>query len=80
MNYGVTFPMTEKVDVNGPNRHPLYQRLTTVADATGEAGDVQWNFEKFVVAPGGAVVARFRPGVTPDAPELTAAVERALPA
>jgi glutathione peroxidase len=79
VNYGVTFPLTEKVDVNGPARHPLYQQLTAVADATGEAGDVQWNFEKFVVTADGTVADRLRPGVTPDAPELIAAVESALP-
>lgn len=78
-NYGVTFPLTEKVDVNGPVRHPLYQQLTATADATGEAGDIQWNFEKFVVAPDGSVAARLRPRVTPDAPELTDAIERVLP-
>jgi glutathione peroxidase len=77
--YGVTFPLTEKVEVNGPHRHPLYQQLTAAPDATGQAGDVQWNFEKFVVGTDGRVAARLRPGVTPDAPELIAAVERALP-
>jgi glutathione peroxidase len=77
-NYGVTFPLTEKVEVNGPGRHPLYQQLTAVADADGEAGDVHWNFEKFVVAPDGTVAARLRPRVTPDAPELIEAVERVL--
>ena len=80
VNYGVTFPLTEKVDVNGPNRHPLYQQLTATADADGEAGDVQWNFEKFVVDPEGRIAARLRPGVTPDAPELVSAVEGVLPA
>jgi glutathione peroxidase len=78
-NYGVTFPLTEKVDVNGPDRHPLYQQLTPTADAEGEAGDIQWNFEKFVVAPDGSVAARLRPRVTPDAPELVDAIERVLP-
>lgn len=77
--YGVTFPLTEKVDVNGGGRHPLYRDLVDVPDAAGEAGDVQWNFEKFLVAPGGDVVARFRPGVEPEAPELVAAVEAHLP-
>ncbi len=80
VNYGVTFPLTQKVDVNGPGRHPLYQRLTQVADAAGEAGDIQWNFEKFVVGTDGAVAARLRPGVTPEAPELVAALESVLPA
>jgi glutathione peroxidase len=77
--YGVTFPMTEKIEVNGPGRHPLYARLAEVPDADGAAGDVQWNFEKFLVAPDGSVVARFRPGVAPDAPEVLAAVEAVLP-
>jgi glutathione peroxidase len=78
--YGVTFPMTEKVDVNGPQAHPLYQRLTTVADAEGTAGDVAWNFEKFVLSGDGEVVARFRPQTPPDAPEVRAAIESVLPA
>ena len=78
--YGVTFPMTEKVDVNGPDRHPIYQELTTVPDSEGEAGDVKWNFEKFLVAPDGRVVGRFRPMVAPDAPELVSAIEAVLPA
>jgi glutathione peroxidase len=77
--YGVTFPMTEKVDVNGPGAHPLYQSLTTTPDLDGEAGPVAWNFEKFVLSGQGEVVARFRPGTTPDAPELRSAVESALP-
>jgi len=78
--YGVTFPMTEKVEVNGAGAHPLYQRLTTAPDAAGEAGDIQWNFEKFLVAPGGASITRFRPGVEPEAPELVEAIEANLPA
>jgi glutathione peroxidase len=78
--YGVTFPLTEKVEVNGPGRHPLYETLTAVPDAEGNAGDIQWNFEKFLVAPGGAVVARFRPTVEPEADEVVAAIEEALPA
>jgi glutathione peroxidase len=77
--YGVTFPMTEKVDVNGDDRHPLYRQLTAVADADGEAGDIQWNFEKFLVGPDGAIAARFRPMVKPDDPQLVEAVERVLP-
>ncbi|GAA1260848.1 glutathione peroxidase [Pseudonocardia aurantiaca] len=78
-SYGVTFPLTEKVEVNGPGRHPLYDTLTTTPDADGAAGDVQWNFEKFLVAPGGQVVGRFRPRTEPTAPEVVAAVEAALP-
>jgi glutathione peroxidase len=77
--YGVTFPLTEKIDVNGPDRHPLYAELTKVPDAAGEAGDVQWNFEKFLVSPDGRVVARFRPRTDPDSPEVVAAVTAALP-
>jgi glutathione peroxidase len=77
--YGVTFPLFEKIDVNGDDRHPLYRDLTEVFDADGAAGDVQWNFEKFLVAPGGAVIGRFRPGVEPEAPELVAAIEANLP-
>jgi glutathione peroxidase len=77
--YGVTFPMTEKVEVNGPGAHPLYQRLTDVPDATGAAGDVQWNFEKFLVSPDGEVVGRFRPRTLPDAPEVRTAIEALLP-
>ncbi len=78
MTYGVSFPLFEKIEVNGDGRHPLYAELTEVADAEGEAGDIQWNFEKFLVSPGGAVQ-RFRPGVEPEAPELVAAIEADLP-
>jgi glutathione peroxidase len=77
--YGVTFPMFEKIEVNGDGRHPIYAELTAVADATGEAGDVQWNFEKFLVGPDGPILARFRPLVTPEDPELVAAIEANLP-
>jgi glutathione peroxidase len=78
--YGVTFPLTEKVDVNGPGRHPLYDILTQFPDADGEAGDIKWNFEKFLVGADGGVLARFRPTVEPDSAEVTAAVEAALAA
>ena len=78
--YGVTFPMTEKVDVNGEDAHPLFQRLTAAPDARGAAGDVQWNFEKFLLSPNGEVVGRFRPKTLPDAPEVRAAIEALLPA
>ncbi|MDA8035243.1 MAG: glutathione peroxidase [Actinomycetota bacterium] len=78
--YGVTFPMTEKVEVNGPGRHRLYEELTAVADGGGEAGDVQWNFEKFLVAPGGEVVGRFRPRVEPESATVVEAIEAVLPA
>src|SRR3954464_3380966 len=77
--YGVTFPMTEKVDVNGPGAHPLYQRLTAGARAQGGAGAGARNFEKFVLSADGEVVARFRPQTTPDAPEVRAAIESVLP-
>ena len=77
--YGVTFPLLAKTDVNGPDRHPLYAELTKTPDSNGEAGDVQWNFEKFLLAPGGAVVNRFHPRTVPDAPEVVAAIEAVLP-
>jgi glutathione peroxidase len=77
--YGVTFPLLAKTDVNGPGRHPLYTELTKTPDAGGQAGDVQWNFEKFLIAPGGKVVNRFRPRTAPDSPEVVAAIEAVLP-
>jgi glutathione peroxidase len=77
--YGVTFPMTEKAEVNGPGAHPLYQRLTATPDVDGEAGPVAWNFEKYVLSGSGEVVARFRPTTQPDAPEVRAAIESVLP-
>ena len=77
--YGVTFPMTEKVDVNGEGAHPLFQQLTAAPDMDGKGGDVSWNFEKWVVNGQGDVVARFRPMTTPDAPEVRAAIESVLP-
>lgn len=77
--YGVTFPLLAKSDVNGAERHPLYAELTQTADAEGAAGDVQWNFEKFLLAPGASVVNRFRPTTVPDAPEVIAAIEAVLP-
>jgi glutathione peroxidase len=76
--YGVTFPMFEKVEVNGAGRHPVYAELTAAEDAEGAAGDVQWNFEKFLIGADGAVVARFRPRTEPDAPEVIAAIEKLL--
>ena len=77
--YGVSFPMTEKLDVNGPERHELYSTLSATTDQTGEAGDVQWNFEKFLISADGRPVARFRPTVEPESDELTAAIEAELP-
>jgi glutathione peroxidase len=77
--YGVTFPMTEKVEVNGDDAAPLYQQLTEVPDAAGEAGPVQWNFEKFLLSADGTVLGRFRPRTEPDSAEVRAAIEAALP-
>ena len=77
--YGVSFPMMERIDVNGDARHPIYAELTQVADGEGTAGDIRWNFEKFLVSPDGAVN-RFGPMVTPEDPALVAAIEAALPA
>ncbi|SOD64127.1 glutathione peroxidase [Streptomyces zhaozhouensis] len=77
--YGVTFPMFERIEVNGPGRHPLYEELAGVADASGEAGDVQWNFEKFLISPEGEPFARFRPRTEPEDSELVAAIEARLP-
>jgi glutathione peroxidase len=77
--YGITFPMFEKVDVNGDDRHPIFAELTAAADADGHAGDVRWNFEKFLVSPDGEVVGRFSPKVLPDDPTLVDAVKAQLP-
>jgi glutathione peroxidase len=80
--YGVSFPLFEKIEVNGPGRHPLYAELVQQPDAEGQAGDVQWNFEKFLVrlsdGAAGKVVARFRPRTDPEAPEVVSAIEGAL--
>ncbi|MDT0449707.1 glutathione peroxidase [Streptomyces hesseae] len=78
--YGVTFPMTEKTDVNGEGRHALYAGLVGTADAEGHTGDIRWNFEKFLIAPDGTVAARFSPRTEPDAAEVTTAIEAVLPA
>ncbi len=78
--YGVTFPMFEKIDVNGDDQDPLYAELTQVPDAEGQAGDVQWNFEKFLVTPGAGQIIRFRPGVEPLDEAITGAIEANLPA
>jgi glutathione peroxidase len=77
--YGVTFPMFEKADVNGEDRQPLYAELTATPDASGEAGDIQWNFEKFLISPGGEVAARFRPRTDPESPDVESAIEQVLP-
>jgi glutathione peroxidase len=76
--YGVTFPITEKMDVNGAHRHPLFTELTATPDTQGEAGDIQWNFEKFLVSPAGDVVARFRPRTEPESEEVVEAIEAVL--
>jgi glutathione peroxidase len=78
-NYGVTFPLTEKVEVNGDGRHPLYQQLVEVPDGEGHAGDIRWNFEKFLLAPGGDVVARFNPMAEPTSDDVVQAIEKVLP-
>ena len=77
--YGVTFPMMEKVDVNGDARNAVYEELTAFPDADGEAGDIQWNFEKFLVSSDGTILQRFRPMVDPEAPEVVDAIEANLP-
>ncbi|WP_329050829.1 glutathione peroxidase [Amycolatopsis sp. NBC_01488] len=78
--YGVTFPLFEKIDVNGEGRHPLYAELTKTADVDGDSGDVQWNFEKFLVSADGEVLARFRPRTEPEDDQVVKAIEAALPA
>jgi glutathione peroxidase len=78
--YGVTFPMTEKIEVNGAGRHPLYQALAGTPDAEGHTGDIRWNFEKFLIAPDGTVAARFGPLVEPESDEVVSAIEENLPA
>jgi glutathione peroxidase len=76
--YGVTFPLTEKVDVNGSARHALYEKLTPVQDGEGHSGDIRWNFEKFLVGKNGTTVVRFGPMVAPDDAALRAAITKAL--
>ena len=76
--YGVTFPLTEKVEVNGAGRHELYDRLVGFADAEGHTGDIRWNFEKFLIGRDGTVVARFSPQTEPESAEIVAAVEKAV--
>ena len=77
MTWGVTFPMFDKIKVNGPGKHPLYKELTKTKDKAGLAGPVMWNFEKFLVSPDGSVQ-RFRPTTKPDDPEIIAAIEKSL--
>lgn len=76
--YGVTFPLTEKIDVNGEHRHPIYRELTRAGDEGGEDGDIRWNFEKFVIDSEGGVTARFSPQVAPDDTRLVSAIESTL--
>ena len=76
--YGVTFPLLEKIDVNGDNRHPIYQQLNAVADSEGVNGDIRWNFEKFLVSGSGEILGRFSPMITPEDPALVAAIESHL--
>jgi glutathione peroxidase len=77
-NYGVTFPLSEKVELNGEGRHRLYQELVGVADAEGHDGDIRWNFEKFLVGADGGAIARFGPMVVPDDPAIVDAIAAAL--
>jgi glutathione peroxidase len=79
-SFGVTFPLMAKIDVNGAERHPLYEALTAFSDAAGYSGDIRWNFEKFLISPEGEVVTRFTPLQKPDDAELIAAIEANLPA
>jgi len=79
INYGITFPIMEKIEVNGDGRNPIYKALTPIADATGHTGDIRWNFEKFVVSADGTKVTRFSPKTVPEDPTVIAAVEAALP-
>ncbi|QGU01312.1 Hydroperoxy fatty acid reductase gpx1 [Corynebacterium kalinowskii] len=78
-NYGVSFPMLAKADVNGEDTHPLFAELKKTPDASGEAGDVQWNFEKFLIAPSGEVIGRFRPKTDPEDDEIVDLIEENLP-
>jgi glutathione peroxidase len=78
VNYGVTFPLSEKIEVNGEHRHPLYEQLTGTPDPSGYNGDIRWNFEKFLIAPDGSVAARFDPRTTPDDPAVLKAIEAVL--
>ena len=77
--YGVSFPIFEKIDVNGEKRHAIYEELTEVSDSEGNAGDIQWNFEKFLVAPSGEIVGRYRPRTEPEDPTIIEAITANLP-
>jgi glutathione peroxidase len=76
--YGVTFPMFAKLKVKGSGQHPLYAELTKTPDGNGKAGNVKWNFEKFLINRDGEVIGRFRSKVKPDASEIVSAIETAL--
>lgn len=78
-NYGITFPIMEKIEVNGPGRHEVYKALTPITDESGHSGDIRWNFEKFVVSADGTKVTRFAPKTQPDDPKVIAAIENGLP-
>jgi len=75
--YGVTFPLMEKIDVNGAGQHPIYEELNKIADAEGYSGDIRWNFEKFLVTKDGTVT-RFSPEVIPEDPALVSEIEESL--
>jgi glutathione peroxidase len=77
-NYGITFPIMEKIEVNGPGRHDIYKALTPIK-GDGREGDIKWNFEKFVVSADGTKITRFSPSTKPDDPSVIAAVEASLP-
>lgn len=77
--YGVKFPMFDKIEVNGPGQHPLYAQLTNLPDEDGQAGDVEWNFEKFLVSPDLEVVRRWRPTRDPESNTIVAAIKSHLP-
>ncbi len=77
--YGVTFPMMEKVEVNGPGRHSIYKELTALTDGAGYKGDIRWNFEKFVVSADRKTITRFKPQITPNDPTVVAAIKAGLP-
>ncbi|AKK09662.1 glutathione peroxidase [Corynebacterium testudinoris] len=79
LTYAISFPLLAKIDVNGESAHPLYRELTQVEDADGEAGDVAWNFEKFLISPDGDVIERIRPRVEPTSFEMTKLIEANLP-
>lgn len=78
VNYGVTFPLFAKLDVKGESRHPLYAILSESADDSGRAGNVSWNFEKFLIGRDGRVVRRFRSKVVPEDPRIVDAIESLL--